>query len=89
MEANVITQPNNESIRTESDQVMENKSEHDFKQVTNQKPSHVKENFAPIEHVSNSLSTCIELVQPNWSKPVQPIQFKLVYIFFEMLATYI
>ncbi len=89
MEADVTTQPDDESIRMESDQIMENGNEHDFKQVTNQKPSHVKENFAPIEHVSNSLPTCIELVQPNRSKPVQPIQFKLVYIFFELLAIYI
>lgn len=88
MEVDVTTQLDDESIRTESDQVMENTSEHDFKQVTNQKPSHVKENFAPIEHVSNSLPTCIELVQPNRSKPIQLIQFKLVYIFFELLATY-
>jgi hypothetical protein len=31
MEVDVSTQLNDESIRTESDQVMENKSEHDFK----------------------------------------------------------
>jgi hypothetical protein len=31
MEANISTQPDDESIRTESDKVMENRSEHDFK----------------------------------------------------------
>lgn len=30
MEANVITQLDDESIRTESDQVIEDKSEHDY-----------------------------------------------------------
>ncbi len=30
MEVNVITQPDDESIRTESDQVIEDKNEHDY-----------------------------------------------------------
>lgn len=81
MEVDVSTQLNDESIRTESDQVMENKSEHDFKQVTNQEPSHVQENFAPIEHVSNSLPIGIESIQLNQFKLVQLIQRRLVYIF--------
>ncbi len=62
MEVDVTTQFNDKSIRTKSDQVMETRSEHDSKQVTNQEPPHVKENFVRIEHVSNLLPTCIEQI---------------------------
>jgi hypothetical protein len=43
----------------------------------------VKENFAPIEHVSNSLPIGTESVQPNQFKLIQPIQRRLVYIFWK------
>jgi hypothetical protein len=41
MEADATTQHDDDSIWIESDQVMEDRSEHDSKHVTNQEPSHV------------------------------------------------
>ncbi len=65
MEVNVIMQHDDESIRTESDQFMEDQSEHDFKQVPNQKLLHVQETSIPTKHASNPL--------PTDTKPIQPI----------------
>jgi hypothetical protein len=59
---------------------MEDKSEHDFEQVTYQEPSYVKKTFIPTEQFNNSLPTSIELVQLT-----QPT---LVYIFPKTLTTY-
>jgi len=39
VEVDVTMKLNDESIRTKSDQFMEDRSEHDFEQVTNQEPS--------------------------------------------------
>jgi hypothetical protein len=38
MDGSVITQQDDDSIQTKSDQVMEDKIKHDFEQVTNQEP---------------------------------------------------
>jgi hypothetical protein len=64
MEIDVTTQQDDELIRTESDQFMEEWNEPNFEQVLNQGPLFVQETFAPIKHASNLLSTCIKLVQP-------------------------
>ncbi len=56
METNVIMQQDDESIRMESDQFMEDRSELDFKQVPNQEPLHVQETSTHTKQVSNSLS---------------------------------
>jgi hypothetical protein len=49
MKANVTTQPNYESIRTESDQFKEDRNELDFEQVPNQKPLPIQEISTLIE----------------------------------------
>jgi len=41
----VTTQQDDESIRTKSDQFMEDWSEFDFEQIPNQEPLHVQKNF--------------------------------------------
>ncbi len=46
MEVNVTTQQDNELIRVESDQFMEDRSEPDFEYVPNQEPSPIQETFA-------------------------------------------
>jgi hypothetical protein len=48
MEVDVTTQHDDESIKTESDQFMEDKSKHDFEQVPNQELSLVQENVIHI-----------------------------------------
>lgn len=47
MEADVIMQLDDETIWMESDQVMEDRNEHDFEQVTNQEPSSIQKTFTP------------------------------------------
>jgi hypothetical protein len=47
MEVDVTMQPNDKSIRTKSDQFVEDQSELDFEQVPNQKPLHVQETSTP------------------------------------------
>ncbi len=47
MEADLTTQQDEESIRTESDQFMEEQSELDFEQVFNQGSLPIHETFAP------------------------------------------
>ncbi len=42
MEVDVITHPDDEPIRIESDQFMEDRSELDFEQVPNQDPSPIQ-----------------------------------------------
>ncbi len=83
MEVNVTMQHDDEWIRTESDQFMEDKRKLDFEQVPNQKPLLIQETFAPIEHVNNPLPTKIKLIQLVQSKPIEPIQPRHIYIFHE------
>lgn len=45
IEANVIAQQDDDSIQTESDQVMEDISKHDSEQVINEESSLVQETF--------------------------------------------
>ncbi len=47
MEANVIMQHEDELIRMESDQFMEDRNELNFSHVSNQKPLHVQETYVP------------------------------------------
>jgi hypothetical protein len=47
MEADVTMQPNDKSIRMESDQFMENQNEPNFEHLPNQKPLHVQETSTP------------------------------------------
>jgi hypothetical protein len=63
IEANVITQQDDDSIQTESDQVMEDISKHDFEHVINEESSLVQETFPSIEQVSNLLPIRIEPIQ--------------------------
>jgi hypothetical protein len=49
METNVITQQDDELIRIESDQFMEDRNEYNFEHVPNQKPLLVQETSAPTE----------------------------------------
>ncbi len=49
MEANVTMQHDDDSIWMKSDQIMEDKNEHDFEQITNQEPSLVQRTFVPTE----------------------------------------
>ncbi len=58
MEVNVTTQHDNKSIRTKSDQFMEDKSEPNFEQVTNQELLPIQETSALTKQVSNMLPTC-------------------------------
>ncbi len=81
MEVDVTTQFDDESIRMESGKFMEDRNEHDFKQVTNQEPLLVQETFVPTKQISNSLPTNIEPVQLVQSKPIQPIQLDLFTFF--------
>ncbi len=55
MEIDVITQHDDELIRMENDQFMEDESEHDFKHVTNQEPLLIQETSTPTEQVNNPL----------------------------------
>jgi hypothetical protein len=71
VEADVIKQLNDESIRMKIYQFMEDIFEHDFEHVTNQEPSHVQEIYAPTKHVRNPLPIGIELIQLVQSKLVQ------------------
>ncbi len=56
MEVDITMQQDDESIKTESDQFIEEWSELDYEQVPNQKPLIVQETSTPIEQVSNPLS---------------------------------
>ncbi len=67
---------------------MEDKNEHDFKQVINEKSSHVQETFIPTGEVNNPLPSSIKSVQLFQSKPIQLIQPKLIYIFPKTLIVY-
>jgi hypothetical protein len=63
MEIDVTMQHDDESIRTESDQFMEDKSELDYEQVPNQESLLVQKTSTPTKQVSNSLPTSTKLVQ--------------------------
>ncbi len=56
MEVDITMQQDGESIKTESDQFIEEWSELDYEQVPNQKPLIVQETSTPTEQVSNPLS---------------------------------
>jgi hypothetical protein len=55
MEVNVTTQQNNESIKTKSDQFMEEWSELNFELILNYGYLFVQETFAPTKQASNSI----------------------------------
>ncbi len=55
---------------------MEDRNEHDSKQVTNEKPSP----STPTEHVNNQSPSIIKLVQLIQLKSIQLIQLKPIYI---------
>ncbi len=57
MEVNVTMQPNDKSIRTESDQFLEDQSELDYELAPNQRPLPIQETFVPREQASIMLST--------------------------------
>ncbi len=88
MEVDVTTQQDDESVRTESDQFMETRSEFDFEHVFDQGPLFVQETSTPIKQASNLLSTGTKLIQPVQPKPVESTQVKPDYIFPETSTTY-
>ncbi len=63
MEVDITAQQDNESIRTKSDQFMEEQNELDYEHVPNQEPLHVQENSTPIKYASNLISTCAKPIQ--------------------------
>ncbi len=88
MEVDVTTQQDDESIKTKSDQFMEEQSETNFEHVFNHGPLHVQETSPPTEQVNNPLligTEPIQLVQPNL---IELVQVKHVYIFLKTLAAY-
>ncbi len=60
---------------------MEDENEHDFEQITNQKPSLVQGTCVPTKQFSNLLPIGTELVQP--------VQFKLIYLFPKTSIAYV
>lgn len=88
MEIDVTMQFDDEKIRMENDQFMEYKNEHDFEQVTIQKPLLVQEISIPTKQVSNLLPISTKPIQRIQFKHVQLVQLKPIYIFLEMSVAY-
>ncbi len=89
MEVDITTHQDDESIRTKSDQFMQDRNEPNFEQVPNQEPLLAQETSTPIEQANNPLSTRTKLVQLIDPKHVESVQFSHVYIFPKTLVAYV
>ncbi len=84
MEVYITTQQDDESIRTKSDQFMEEQSEPDFEQVFNHGPLPIHETFAPTKQANNPLSIGTKSVQLVYPNMLSQFRFNL-FIFLQII----